>query len=776
MSVGKSIPRVDAEDKLTGKAQYIDDLQFPGQLLARVVRSPHACADIVGITLDEAFDWSQVVTFTTEEIPGENVFNIFNMDAPFLARDHRVNYIGEPVMLLAAPSRDLLEAAERHVRVEYRPRPAALTVDEALELKSLIYGQDNVQRSYEVNKGDIEAGFAQAAHIIEGVYRTGYQEHAYIETQGMIAVPDEDRQGVTLHGSFQCLYYVRKETQRLFTFPAEKIRAVQAVTGGAFGGKEHYPSFLAGYTALLALKCGKPVRMIYERTEDIECSTKRHPSVICHRTGIDAEGRLVAMEVDVTFDGGAYSIASPVVLARGTIAACGAYLCPNVKVRSRVVATNTVPTSAFRGFGGPQAFFAVELHMERVAEAAGLDPYRFRSLNLLREGAVTATGQVLRYSVGSHKTLEAVVQKTAFAQVHRDYQEQPSDAKMRRGIGVCSVFHGAGFTGMGENFIKARAGVGLCPDGSVKVLCGTTEMGQGMRTVLPQMAATALHIPVEDVSVEKSDTSLVPDSGPTVASRTTMIIGQLLTQVAPLVIEALTASVAARAGVAPEAVTYRDGHFHAGASPPVPFAGAARHYLEQGGEAEFLQQYSHPPFIQWNEKEFQGDAYAAYSWASTVAEVEVDTETCQVKVLRLTTAQDVGKVVNPALCEGQVEGGVAQALGMALMEEMKTREGRVQHRNLTTYIIPTTMDVPPIDVLLLEEEYPHGPFGAKGVGELPLVAVAPALAAAIRQATGADVDEIPITPERLFEKMEASRAVAAPAACVAAAAASSGVR
>ena len=250
MSVGKSIPRVDAADKLTGKAQYIDDLQFPGQLLARVVRSPHACADIVDISLDEGFDWSQVVTFTAEEIQGENLFNIFNMDAPFLARDRRVNHVGEPVMLLAAPTRDLLDEAESHVRVTYQPRPAALTVDEALERKSLIYGEDNIQRSYEVNKGDVEAGFAQAAHVIEGVYRTGYQEHAYIETQGMVAVPDDDRQGVTLYGSFQCPYYIRKETQRLFTFAPEKIRAVQAVTGGAFGGKEHYPSFLAGYTAL----------------------------------------------------------------------------------------------------------------------------------------------------------------------------------------------------------------------------------------------------------------------------------------------------------------------------------------------------------------------------------------------------------------------------------------------------------------------------------------------------------------------------------------------
>ena len=352
--------------------------------------------------------------------------------------------------------------------------------------------------------------------------------------------------------------------------------------------------------------------------------------------------------------------------------------------------------------------------MERVAEAAGLDPVAFRTLNLLREGDITATSQLLRYSVGSHKTLEAVTRKTDFTRVFREYQAQAGTARVRRGIGVCSVFHGAGFTGMGENFIKARAGMGLCSDGRVKILCGTTEMGQGMRTVLPQMAASALGIPVEGISVEKSDTSLVPDSGPTVASRTTMIVGQLLTQVAPLVITALASSIAAAAGLAPEEVTYREGHFHVAGSRPRSFEDAVRLHLEQGGAVEFLEQYSHPPFIQWNEKEFQGDAYAAYSWASTVAEVEVDVDTCEVKVLRLTSAQEIGKAVNPALCEGQVEGGVAQAMGLAVMEEMKAREGRVQHRNLTTYIIPTAMDVPPMDVILLEEEYPHGPFGAKG--------------------------------------------------------------
>jgi CO/xanthine dehydrogenase Mo-binding subunit len=750
MAIGKSVIRKDAEEKITGKALYIDDVDFPGQYYGKVIRSPHPCAVIKGIAFDEGLSALGVVTLTSDEIAGENVFNNFNMDVPFLPRDGRINYVGEPVMLVAARDRETLEAAENYIHVDYALLEPALTIWEGMGRKQLIYGEDNILKQYQVIKGDIDSGFDDAEHTLEGTYDTPHQEHLYIEPQGIIAVPAEDRQGVTIYGSLQCPYYVRLEMQRLFTFPPEKIRVVQYTTGGAFGGKEHFPSLVAGHAALLSLKAGRPIKMIYERGEDIESSTKRHPSHISIKTGVDEEGRLLAMDVDIIFNGGAYSMATPVVLARGTIAGCGAYSCPNVRIRARAVATNTVPTSAFRGFGAPQVFYAMELHMTKVAAMLGQNPYSFKMKNMLKEGDYTATGQHLHYSVGLAECMEAVKNRTTFLELFESYQNQPADLRRRRGIGIAGVFHGAGFTGKGEDRIKAKAGLTLCPDGSVRILCGTTEMGQGMRTVLPQIVAEALQIPLEHVAVEITDTDLVPNSGPTVASRTTMIVGKVITDSSHQLLEALTSFIATDKGIPAGEIDYREGFFLHQGTAIVDFAGAASGYVKSGRPDKFYDQYSHPPFITWDEEKFAGDAYAGYGWAATVAEVEVDMDTFEIDVLRLVSAHDMGKAINPMLVEGQIDGGTAQALGYALFEELRYAAGRIVNRNMTTYIIPSALDVPPMENIIIEKEYPYGPFGAKGLGETPLVVPAGAIASAVRQATGFDVDEIPLTPEKLF--------------------------
>jgi len=750
LAVGKSVPRCDALDKLTGRAQYIDDIEMPGQLYGTTIRSPHACALISKIEKDPGFDWEGIVTFTADEIPGQNVFNNFNMDVPFLPKDGRVNYTAEPVMLVAAPDRDRLAEAVRHIRIEYEPLPAALTIEEGLAVTQKIYGEDNILKAYEVNKGELEPGMAGAHLIREGTYVTNHQEHVYIEPQGIIAVPDADGQGVTIYGSLQCPYYIRLETQKLFTFPPEKIRVIQVTTGGGFGGKEHYPSIVAGHAALLALKAGKPVKMIYERTEDIEGTTKRHPSKITVKSGVDSDGNLVAMDVDIIFNGGAYSMATPVVLARAAIAGIGAYNCPNVRVRARAVATNTVPTSAFRGFGAPQIFYAIELHMTKVAEELGQDPYFFRKRNLLKEGDLTATGQVLRNSVGIGECIDIVKERSQFLELYEKFGNQPKDLRKRRGIGIAAVFHGAGFTGKGEDRIKAKAGITLTPDGEVKILCGTTEMGQGMRTILPQIVAEVLQLPVEQVSVEKTDTALVPDSGPTVASRTTMIVGKVLKDVAEGLLESLKDALVDLTGKPRGDFEYRQGRFQSRDGQIFDFSQTVRLYHKSGKEATFYGQYSHPPFIKWDEQRFVGDAYAGFGWAACAAEVEVDMSTFEVEIVRIVNAHDMGKAINPTLVEGQIEGGIVQACGYALLEEMKFRDGRILNNNFTTYIIPTALDAPPIETILVEKEYSYGPFGAKGVGEMPLVVPAPAIASAVRQAAGLDIDEIPITPEKLF--------------------------
>jgi len=750
LAVGKSVPRCDALEKITGQAQYIDDIDMPNQLLGTTIRSPHACAQVRKIEKDPGFNWDDIVTFTAEEIPGQNVFNNFNMDVPFLPKNGRVNYAAEPLMLVAAPDRARLEEAVRHIHIEYEQLPAALTIEEGLAVKQKIFGEDNILKAYEVNKGTPLEGMASAHRMREGTYVTHHQEHIYIEPQGIIAVPEPDGGGVTIYGSMQCPYYVRLETQKLFTFPPEKIRVIQLTTGGGFGGKEHFPSIVAGHAALLALKAGRPVKMIYDRREDVEGTTKRHPSKITVKSGVDGDGNLVAMDVDIIFDGGAYSMATPVVLARAAIAGIGAYNCPNVHVRARAIATNTVPTSAFRGFGAPQIFYAIELHMTKVAEESGLDPYFFRKRNLLKEGDLTATGQVLRYSVGIGECIDIVKERSQFLELYEKYRNQPEKLKKRRGIGIAAVFHGAGFTGKGEDRIKAKAGISLTPEGHVWILCGTTEMGQGMRTILPQIVAETLELPVDQVSVEKTDTALVPDSGPTVASRTTMIVGKVLKDVAAGVLESLKVALMDVTGKPVTDFDYHQGKFSSSDGQIFDFSQAARLYHKAGKETTFYGQYSHPPFIKWDEQKFVGDAYASFGWAACAAEVEVDMSTFEVELIRIVTAHDMGKAINPMLVEGQIEGGTVQACGYALLEEMKLRDGRILNNNFTTYIIPTSLDAPSIETVLVEKEYSYGPFGAKGVGEIPLVVPAPAIAAAVRQASGLDIDEIPITPEKLF--------------------------
>lgn len=750
MAVGKSVPRCDALDKIAGRAQYIDDIDMPGQLFGTTIRSPHACAMIRKIEREPGFDWDGIVTCTAEDIPGQNVFNNFNMDVPFLPKDGRVNYAAEPVMLVAAPDKARLKEAVRHIHIEYEPLPAALTVEDGLAVKQKIYGENNILKEYEVNKGESLEGMAGASIVREGTYVTNHQEHVYIEPQGIIAVPDPDGGGVTIYGSMQCPYYIRLETQKLFNFPPEKIRVIQSTTGGAFGGKEHFPSIVAGHAALLALKAGQPVKMIYERKEDVEGTSKRHPSIITVKSGVDSDGNLVAMDVDIIFNGGAYSMATPVVLARAAIAGIGAYNCPNVHIRARAVATNTIPTSAFRGFGAPQIFYAVELHMTKVAEECGLDPYLFRKRNLLKEGDLTATGQVLRYSVGIGDCIDVVKERSQFLELYEKYRNQPESLKKRRGIGISAVFHGAGFTGKGEDRIKAKAGITLTPDGHVRILCGTTEMGQGMRTILPQIVAEVLQLPVEQVSVEKTDTALVPDSGPTVASRTTMIVGKVLKDAAAEILESLKVALVDVTGKPAADFDYRQGRFHSSDGQIFDFSQAVRLYHKTGKEATFYSQYSHPPFIKWDEQKFIGDAYASFGWAACAVEVEVDMSTFEVDIVRIVNAHDVGKAINPLLVEGQIEGGIVQGCGYALLEEMKLRDGRILNNNFTTYIIPTSLDAPSIETIIVEKEYSYGPFGAKGVGEIPLVLPAPAIAAAVRQATGFEIDEIPITPEKLF--------------------------
>ncbi|MEP7082088.1 MAG: xanthine dehydrogenase family protein molybdopterin-binding subunit [Chloroflexota bacterium] len=711
--------RREGPAKLTGTAKYTDDLVFPGAWFGATIRSTQPHARLLGIELDEAFDWSQVVLVTADDIPGENIVSLIDDDQPVLVPvGGEIRHQAEACALVACADRAMLRAARLHVRLRTERLPA---VFDPLESK-LEFAH------YTVEHGDAAGAMKDASLVIEGTYRVGHQEQLYIENQAMIAVPREDG-GVTVHGSLQCPYYVHKAMKRALAMGDELAVVVQEETGGGFGGKEEYPSVIALHAALLALKCGKPVRMIYDRHEDISATTKRHPAVVRYRSGVSATGELLAQEIEVIMDGGAYCTLTPVVLSRGTLHAGGPYRCENVRITGRAMATNTPPNGAFRGFGAPQTEFAAEMQINRIAEALDSSPLDLRRRWVYRVGDTTPTGQVLRESVGGTDVLEAASEAASFERRHAQTQamrEARTDgARTASGIGLALAWHGAGFTGSGEVKLASVASIELTDDGRIRILTASTEMGQGTKTIFPQLAAEALGVEPDEVDIAPQDTSIVPDSGPTVASRTAMVVGGLVIRAA----EKLRARVEERTG-RPFADSYRD-----------------------AGPMRIDEQFTPYPGVPFDDKKYRGDAYPAFGWACAVAAVDVDLDTAEVTVRECVSADDIGTVIHRVLAEGQVEGGTLQAVGYATIEEMKLVDGRYLNDRLATYLIPTSLDAPRIKAILVEKPFSGAPHGAKGVGELPMDVAAPAVVAAIHDATGIWIHDLPATPERILAAM-----------------------
>ncbi len=692
--VGSNVPRKDGIGKATGRALYADDLTFPGMLHGRTVRSTIPCGRVKNVTL--AFDQTGFTVVDHREIPGRNIVDLIEQDQPFLV-ERDVRHMAEPILLLAHESADAVRAAR--VEIEYAEETPRFNP----VLSSVVF------KHIDIVKGDVEAALRGADLIIEGTYRTGHQEHVYIETNGVIAVPEDG--GVAVFGSVQCPFYALKALKGLLG-PDIKVRVVQTETGGGFGGKEEYPSMIAGHAALLALKSGRPVKIIYDRVEDMIATTKRHPSIVRHRTGVTRSGTLVAMDVDVLLDGGAYVTLSPVVLSRGCIHAAGPYRCENTRINGRAVFTNTPPNGAFRGFGAPQTEFAVEVHMERIAEALGMDPVELRAINALASGDTTATGQRLRDDASAKLVLDEAVRRTDFRRKRDEYRGT------NKAIGLSLFYHGAGFTGSGERHLNSKARLDLTPTG-VRIAVGSTEIGQGTRTMHAQIVADALCIPYESVEVMQPDTSVVADSGPTVASRTCMVVGKVLEECA------------------------HDMRAKLGARTPAD-------YFAEHGAFSVERTYEPPDWIEWNDDTYRGDAYATFAWGCDVVELEVDPDTYEVRPIKFTAVQEFGRPIHPALALGQIEGGTAQGLGYALLENVVMKNGAMANAQLTNYVIPTTLDTPEMDVVMLENPYPGGPFGAKGLGELPMDGPGPAVANALRH-LGLDVREIPATPELIAQ-------------------------
>jgi CO/xanthine dehydrogenase Mo-binding subunit len=693
LSVGKSVSRKDGIGKATGRTRYADDIVMPGMLHGRTVRSTIARGTVKSIRLD--FDTTGFTIVDYRDIPHRNVVALIKDDQPFLV-ERSVEHVAEPILLLAHADPDTLLAA-------------AVVID--YDVAEPLYDPERSTVSFKeitIEKGTVDDALAGAEMVIEGEYRTGHQEHVYIETNGVIAVPEDG--GVTVYGSMQCPFYAHKALRSLLG-PAARVRVVQTETGGGFGGKEEYPSMIAGHAALLALKSGRPVKIVYDRVEDMIATTKRHPSIVRHRTGVRRDGTITAMDVEVIIDGGAYATLSEVVLSRGSIHAAGPYRCDHTRIRARAMKTNTPPNGAFRGFGAPQTEFAVEVHMERIAEALGMDSVTLREINALRPGDTTATGQMLREDASALAVLHEALRRT-------DYRRRREALRgTNRGIGLALFYHGAGFTGAGEERLKSKARLDLTPTGA-RILVASTEIGQGTRTMHAQIVSDALGVPYESIEVAMPDTAISADSGPTVASRTCMVVGKILERCAIEMKRMLN-----------------------GMSPV--------EYYETKGPLSVVLEHVPPPWINWDDDTYQGDAYPTYGWGCDVVELELDRDTWEARPTRVTAVQEFGRPIHPALARGQIEGGTVQGLGYALLERVVMRDGAMANPTLTNYTIPTTLDIPELDVVMLENHYDGGPFGAKGLGELPMDGPAPAVVNALRH-LGLDLREIPAIPETLL--------------------------
>ena len=734
--VGAPLPRKEGRDKVTGAARYVDDMVLPGMLYGATVRSTIARGKIRKIAYGLGIPWEEFVTVTAKDIPGKNCIVLILDDQPCLAAE-TVNHPEEPILLLAHADRHKLRKAVEAISIEYEPLPAAHTISESERQSTIIWGTDNVFKTFLVEKGDVDAVWKKAAYIVEGEYSTGAQEQLYIENNGVIASFDPEK-GVTVWGSLQCPYYVHKALMALCGLPEEKVRVVQMETGGAFGGKEEFPSMIAAHAVLLAIKSGRPVKIVYDRMEDMAATTKRHPSRTRHRTAVGKDGKILGGEIEFTIDGGAYSTLSSVVLSRGTIHAGGPYYWPSVRIRAKAVATNSPPHGAFRGFGAPQSLFAMERHMDRIAQVVGISPIEVRRRNFLKPGQTTTTLQTIREEIDLDHLLNRALKLSDYHAKKARFARENKYGLRRKGMGIAAFLHGAGFTGSGERYLNSLVGVEAGADGSVRVLVSSAEFGQGTNTVLCQIAAEALGLPYENVVIAQPDTAVVPNSGPTVASRTAMIVGKLVQSAAISIRQTL-----AKTSLLGDEYT------------PEQFRVACREYIVAHGPLKAYTRYEAPADIYWDDEHYRGEAYAAFAWAVYVAEVTVDLATYSVTVDDFVALQEVGKVLHPVLAAGQITGGVAQAIGFALYEKVVWQNGRMVNNQMTNYIMPTSADLPPIRVFFEEIGNVHGAHGAKGIGELPMDGPAPAILNAVEDATGVRFNSIPLLPEDLFEALSA---------------------
>ena len=755
--IGQNVPRPGEYDKVTGKARYTDDYVFPGMLYGRTLRAGYPHARILSIDTSQAKALPGVrAVLTHEDIPGTNIHGLVYEDWPCLAAD-KVRYMGDPVAIVAADTPEIAAQALELIEVDYEPlgvvpdpvyarRPEAPVVHEEWK-----YG--NLLKHIKVRHGNVEDGFAKADVIVERTYHTPTIEHAFLEPECAIGVPagyDDEHQKVTVYVGSQIPYQDRNQVAKILGVPAEQVRVRGTLIGGGFGGKED----LAGqaHVALLAQATGRPVKMLYTRQESLLFHPKRHATQIRIKTGAMRDGTLVAVEAELYGDGGAYASLSDKVMTRATTHATGPYVVENAKIDCYVMYTNNPPSGAFRGFGVTQSAFAVESNMDLIAEELGMDPVELRLKNAQRVGLTTATGQVLKDSVGLVETLEKVRDGMYASAGDESFRWAWREGSKAYGWGIAAAYKNTGLGGGAPD--KSAAEVEAFEDGTVQVRTSAADMGQGLGMVVAQCAAEELGLPYEKVSVLLSDTDLTPDAGPTTASRQTYVTGNAARLAAGALREALRSVAAEVHNVDPQEIRFEEGlvRYNGTSTPLGEVVGWMK---EQGLQPRALHEYWAP---ETQPLGTGGDMHFAFSYATQAALVEVDLETGEVHVLKVIAGTDVGRAINPRSVQGQVQGAIVMAMGNALTEEYIIEEGVPWSTLLARYKMPSIKYTPEIESVIVEHATTEGPYGAKGVGELPQINTTPAIVNAIYNATGVRVFSIPVDQDALLRALKAGQA------------------
>jgi len=752
--VGKSLPRKDAIDKVTGTARYAADYYFPGMLYAKTLRTKYPRARIKKIDVSKALEYPGVVTvITAKDVPFLKNFGFFHRDIPPLVKEGDItNCIADGLAVVAAISEEIAEKALELIEVEYEPLPGIYDPLEALkdEAKEIL-GENRIYDHLHTEKGDVEKGFAEADLIIEREYRTQRIEHSYLEPEAVVVVPEGDR--LIIYASAQYPNLVRGDIATALNMPQNKIHLIQATLGGGFGGK-HEAVVLAGVrAALVALKTGRPVKMEYSREESMIESSKRHPYILKYKIGVKKDGTIVALDVKNIADGGAYCASSPWVLFRSHVHATGAYEIPNVRIDSVVVKTNNPNSSAMRGFGNPQVFFAIESLIDEVAEKLGMSPIEIRMKNALKQGSVIATGQVLNnHTVSIRDVLKKVVEMSDFERKWKEYKNQKNQ-RFKRGIGVAITFRGVSFGGEGFDF--AGVYVTVFPDGTISMYGGVSENGQGLRTALSQIAAEEFGVPYDYVIYSNDDTFVTPYSLTTSASRGTFIGGWAVKNAVSQIKERMKKVASEILKVPEEKIIFRDGYVFSKDDPENKIT------FKELVQACYARQinmsavgWHYVTGIDWDPHTGKGNAYITYAYSANVAEVEVDTQTGNVKVLKIYAVHDSGTIVNPVAAKSQVYGGISWSLGYALLEDFKVENGYPKAINFDKYRIARAMDMPEVEIEFIENPDPNGPFGAKSIGEPALEPGASAIANAISHAIGVRFYRLPITRDKVLEALK----------------------